>query len=684
MRFFQPTPTQYIPQYTPLNLELMKQTLDAREMQDLKAEDALAEAANSLVVKGGMYTKPEEVEEVNNYLQSNINNVAQKLHAGDIDAKDAVLNINRLKTFYNTHPSVQFFKEDENLTNVTRTAMTQGKLNNAVSPGATYFDNQLKINRPISWKEGKESLANAYNFKTPTSIDAEQNYGKRYADIKPSSLIQEYVNQNGFTFQRDSATGLPLVIDKKTGRVDEQVTWQMLYDAGLTMAPDELKNSATDYVQYQKARYKNYTEQQFAREFANAGAAKIFTKTGITSENKYNVLESLYNAEQAAAAAAAVNQDFEAPTANIIPIDQEWGIRQGRFFDSTFGSTDDLPSNLNINDLDNSNSSTGLSIVNVSTLDERAKYMKQHPYDTPRADYSVVQPYELPETEKKIFENWLKNNKKHGYMYDNYIVNNPNKVDINSKKLVGIYKDFFNDMKEYTQDIVKTASTASQVNYYPDASINDDLKKGQYGEAQYKQQAQRVWTTYVGNKSTGTISDVLINAANNKSRIWSVTDKKFIDPNSEEWKTINTDHGKVSVPSLGRTNPENLLNVLTGDETFKNGITFSTPDGKQYLIEDRTYGVGDYNKAEPFVTELYRKGKMALGQPVKTNWDNDNDIIYKINKDNQVILLDKTGTKDIGVFKNIADMSYQLVQKNNPYVKEALVSKKTKSTTGKK
>jgi hypothetical protein len=682
MRFFQPTPTQYVPQYTPLNLELMKQTLDAREMQDLKAEDALAEAANSLVVKGGMYTKPEEVEEVNNYLQSNINNVAQKLHAGEIDAKDAVLNINRLKTFYNTHPSVQFFKEDENLTNVTRTAMTQGKLNNAISPGATYFDNQLKINRPISWKEGKESLANAYNFKTPTSIDAEQNYGKRYADIKPSSLIQEYANQNGFTFQRDSATGLPLVIDKKTGTVNEQVTWQMLYDAGLTMAPDELKNSATDYVQYQKARYKNYTPKQFAIEFANAGAAKIFTKTGITDETKYDVLETMYKAEQEAAAAQAMNQDFEAPTSNIIPTDEEWGIRQGRFFDSLFGSSDNLPRDLNINDLDNPNSITGLKINGVATLDDRAKYTDKHGFiNNTNIKYSVIQPYDLPETEKKYFENWLKNNKKHGYMYDNYIVNNPNKVDINPKKLAGIYKDFFNDMKEYTQDIVKTASTASQVNYYSDASINDDLKRGQYGEARYKQQAQRVWTTYVGNKSTGTISDVLINAANNKSRIWSVKDKKFLK--QEDIKTINDNYGTTNVPSLGRTNPENLFNVLTGDETFKNGITFSTPDGKQYLIEDRTYGVGD-NKAEPFVTELYRKGKMALGQPVKTNWDNDNDIIYKIDKDNQVILLDKTGTKDIGVFKNIADMSYQLVQKNNPFVKEALVPKKTKSTTGKK
>ena len=650
MRFFQPTPTQYIPQYTPLNLELMKQTLDAREMQDLKAEDALAEAANSLVVKGGMYTKPEEIEEVNNYLQSNINNVAQKLHAGDIDAKDAVLNINRLKTFYNTHPSVQFFKEDENLTNLTRTAMTQGKLNNAVSPGATYFDNQLKINRPISWKEGKESLANAYNFKTPTSIDAEQNYGKRYADIKPSSLIQEYVNQNGFTFQRDSATGLPLVIDKKTGTVNEQVTWQMLYDAGLTMAPDELKNSATDYVQYQKARYKNYTEQQFAREFANAGAAKIFTKRGITSENKYDVLESLYNAEQAAAA----NQDFVAPTANIAPADQSWGV-----------------------DPDDFKKRTAAGIYDIITGGPTDWFLTG---DTKEGAKQFLltdkEPYELDNTPKQYLENWAKNNPNWQHIYKNYMgPNNPNNIDMPEGTKKEMYKAFYKDMKEYTKDIVRTATTATAINYYTPDQIKEAAKYN-LKEAAYLNRSTKVWQTYVGNKSTGTISDVLVNAVNNSSRIWSVTDKKFLK--QEDIKIINNNYGTTNVPSLGQTNPENILNVLTSDDTFKNAVTFSTPDGNQYMIEDRTFN----NNADIVVSNFYRKGKMALGQPVEMEFNN-NTYKYKIDKDNQNILLDKND-KQIIAFGTTTDMLVELSNPKSEIAKKARYQTKSATTTGKK
>jgi hypothetical protein len=688
MRFFQPTPTQYIPQYTPLNLELMNQTLDAREQDDLKAEDLLSQSENDLRVKGGLYSKPEEVQQVNDYLQSNISNVAEKFHSGELNAKEAVLNINKLKTFYNTHPSVQFFKADEKLTDATKTAMVQGKLNNAVSPNATYFNKQLKINRPVSWKEGEENLSTAYNFITPSSISDENNYGKHYNALKASSIAEEYAGQNGLQLKRN-ADNMPYIVNQTTGQIDEILTWQMVYDLGKQLAKNELPNSSTPYIQYKQSLYGDkYGENEFGTDFAN-GFVGTYFKTATTDKKDFNVLEGMWKAEQeAAAAAGALYSPYEATTTNVAPLDTEWGINPGKFFTSLFGSTDDLPKNLNIDDLDNPNTKTGLRIANVATPDERTKYRNEHPYENSTPNYSVVQPYDLPETEKKYFENWLKNNSKHGYMYKHYIQNNPNNMDINAKKLVGIYKDFFKDMKEYNKDIVRTATTTSSINYYSPAQIKETSARN-LNEANYMRNAANTWTYFAGNKSSATINDILINATKNGLKIWDTANKEYLTPDNQ--KTLSDTHGITSVPSLGRTNPENLLNMLTGDETFKNAVTFASPDGNLYMIQDPTFNTGN-NKGELVVNEMYRKGKMALGQPIKYKWDDNHDINYKIDKDNQVILLNPKNGKEIQLFTNAAEMMYTLSTPNNPFIKEALYESTskpkskpvTKPTTGKK
>ena len=104
------------------------------------------------------------------------------------------------------------------------------------------------------------------------------------------------------------------------------------------------------------------------------------------------------------------------------------------------------------------------------------------------------------------------------------------------------------------------------------------------------------------------------------------------------------------------------------------------------MMEDRTFSV--YNKGEEAVNTLYRKGKMALGQPVEMSWgDGINNIKYKIDKDNQVILLNKSGSpikikgKEIPPFENGATMLYQLSIENNPYLKQSLYPKAAKSNS---
>jgi hypothetical protein len=288
----------------------------------------------------------------------------------------------------------------------------------------------------------------------------------------------------------------------------------------------------------------------------------------------------------------------------------------------------------------------------------------------------LTQPYDLPELEGKIFNEWAATNPE----YKEYAeLNKSQKKDIPLEVLAKMTQGFLKDNREYVKDVVKTANTATQINYHTDAEINDAAKHNT-AESNYLRRSKKVWEIYAGNRPTATVADVLSNAAN--SRIWSLSDKKFLE--EEDRIAINTAHGKTNVPSLSQTNPENLLNMITGDETFKNAVTFSTPDGKQYMIEDRTFGV--YTPGEEAANLVYRKGKMALGKPVELDWgDGTNNIKYKIDKDNKVFLLNKSGSpiiikgKEIPPFENAANMLYQLSMKDSPYLKQSLYPKAAKS-----
>lgn len=294
MRFYKPGQTQYQSQFAPLNLDFMQKSLAQKEANDAIAEDLL-DKTSQLQVEGGMLSDPNEVKKYNDWIQSNTAAIRDKFYSGELDAKEAARNLNKISQFYNTNEDIKFFNADKQLSANTRTRIAQGKANNALSSNISYLNGQINTT-PISSKEGLDALARGHNLLNPTSITDKENFEPHYKDLKGSLFAEEWGNANGLNIQR-TADGIPYVVNTKTGKMDEALTWKMVYDKGLQFAEDELRNSAKPYVQYNQLRYKDkYTPEQLAREFAN-NFTGTYTKHTESTVNQNDVLEGLMDKE---------------------------------------------------------------------------------------------------------------------------------------------------------------------------------------------------------------------------------------------------------------------------------------------------------------------------------------------------------------------------------------------------
>jgi hypothetical protein len=678
MRFFKPSTTEYQSQFSPLNLDFMQKNLAQKEANDVVAED-LIDKTSQLQVRGGNYTKPEEVKMYNDWIQTNTANIREKFAAGDMDAKEASRNLNKIVQFYNTNEVVKRINNDYIYSKDQNKNLAEGKLNQAVGTNFNYLGEIPTWNKVNMSEITDDQHAALYNTLSPTSINAKENYEQNYKDLKSNMYAKEWAGAKGYDLEY-TASGLPFIKSDKGSKMDRYLTYQMVYEKGLQMADAELRNASTPYVQYQFGKYgkDNYKRENFAQDFANnyVGTFNEHSESDMTNRD---IIPGLIGKE---GEQNTLNEPYSVPTSNIAPVDQEWGVDGNKFFDKrgidamNTWSPDEV--GRFVENMNDTSTSEGRKIHGDPDI-------KTGPYGQGAVEswlnknvkeIDLVQPYDLPELEGKIFNAWAATNPE----YKEYAeLNKSQKKDIPFEVLAEMTQGFLKANKEYIKDVVKTANTATQINYHTDAEINDAAKRNT-AESNYLRRSKKVWEIYAGNRPTATVADVLSNAAN--SRIWSLSDKKFLE--EEDRVAINTAHGKTNVPSLNQTNPENLLNMITGDETFKNAVTFSTPDGKQYMIEDRTFGV--YTPGEEAANLVYRKGKMALGKPVELDWgDGTNNIKYKIDKDNKVFLLNKSGSpiiikgKEIPPFENAANMLYQLSMKDSPYLKQSLYPKAAKS-----
>jgi len=266
MRFYKPGQTQYQSQFAPLDLNFIQKIGAAKDAESYAVDDML-DKADQLQIEAGMFSKKDEVDKYNQWLKSNVATTRDKLLNQEITEQEAARNISKINSVLANSDAVKFFNADKKLSEQLRANMASGKYNQGLSTNFNYLDPNNPQITTMSYKEGLDALARAGNIQTPTSMYDKENYASQFNDLKASVAGTSFAGNPKLDF----STGVPLIMSTDGKSVDTELTRKMVEEIGLKMAPQELRNSATPWVQYNKIKYgNNYNEQQFAKDFADA------------------------------------------------------------------------------------------------------------------------------------------------------------------------------------------------------------------------------------------------------------------------------------------------------------------------------------------------------------------------------------------------------------------------------
>jgi hypothetical protein len=178
-RYFTPTPSQYISQFVPPDLDLMYKVGQEKAANDAAITDSLDKADQEWKVKGGIFTNKQDAELFNQETEANLSKIKDAFYTGSIDSFQAARAINRLQGVVKNNKRYRLYKLDEELTNKNLLPnLAAGKLNNALGVninGVNTIDlrgGDLKVNAKIDPNSTtEEQLGTWYNMQTPGELD---------------------------------------------------------------------------------------------------------------------------------------------------------------------------------------------------------------------------------------------------------------------------------------------------------------------------------------------------------------------------------------------------------------------------------------------------------------------------------------------------------------------------------
>jgi hypothetical protein len=281
MRFYKPGATEYQSQFSPLNLDFMQKNLVQKEANDLVAED-LIDKASQLKIKGGNYTKDEEIKKYQDWIDTNTANIRDKFYSGELDAKEAARNLGKISQFYNTNEVIKRMNNDYVYSQNQNKNLVEGKLNKAVGTNFNYLGQTPTWDKVNMSEITDDQHAALYNTIAPTSMYDKENYLEQFRDMKAKVKGTSFADDASLDF----STGVPLIMNTDGKTVNSQLTRTMVREIAAQMAPQEISNAATPWVQYNQNRYKGqYNEDNFIDDFENAFTGYVNTYTSDTNKH---------------------------------------------------------------------------------------------------------------------------------------------------------------------------------------------------------------------------------------------------------------------------------------------------------------------------------------------------------------------------------------------------------------
>jgi hypothetical protein len=260
-RYFTPTPSQYISQFVPPNLDLMYKVGQERAAQDSLVTDAINKAKSEWQVEGGMFTDKEKAAQINNNINSNLDTITEAFYSGNIDSFQAARAINRLQNEVKNNKEYKLYKLDEAFTKSAAPAIAQGKFNNAlgvVRNGINVIDARggLKVNYKIDPNnETEESLAEAYNWAGAGEFEKEHQHFVQQASVPKIISVME----NAGYGVDNTNPNMPVFYNYKTGEKIKGIT------------KDAVKKYAE---QYANMEWNNSTDKPSVEYMRRAGETK--------------------------------------------------------------------------------------------------------------------------------------------------------------------------------------------------------------------------------------------------------------------------------------------------------------------------------------------------------------------------------------------------------------------------
>ena len=270
-RYFTPTPSQYVSQFVPPNLELMYKVGQEQAANDSALLDNLDKSESELTVKGGMYTDKEHAAQINKNIKDNLTQIRDAFYSGKVDSYQAARAMNRLKNEVANDKAYNLYKLDEAYTKSASNQIASGKWNNALGVrrnGINVFDarnGQMSINYKINPNsETEESLAELYNVQGAGEFEKEHEHFVKQASV-PKMI--EAMEKSGYSVEYTTVNGqeIPVFVNSVTGTKTKGITADVVKNYAKQYAAQEWANStdkpSVEYMRRAGESIEDYEER---------------------------------------------------------------------------------------------------------------------------------------------------------------------------------------------------------------------------------------------------------------------------------------------------------------------------------------------------------------------------------------------------------------------------------------
>jgi hypothetical protein len=273
-RYFTPTPSQYVSQFVPPNLELMYKVGQEQAANDSAVLDSLDKGESELTVKGGMYTDKNHAAQINKNIKDNLTQIRDAFYSGKVDSFQAARAMNRLKNEVANDKAYNLYKLDEAYTKSASNQIASGKWNNGLGVqrnGVNVFDarnGEMKINYKIDPNaDSDESIAELYNIQGAGEFEKEHQHFTQQASV-PKMIEAWEKSGYGVEFTEVNGQKIPVFVNKTSGAKTKGVMKDLVRMYAKQYADKEWDNS-TDKPSLEYMRRAGESKQSYEDRLTN-------------------------------------------------------------------------------------------------------------------------------------------------------------------------------------------------------------------------------------------------------------------------------------------------------------------------------------------------------------------------------------------------------------------------------